>query len=517
MIRVLLQAALAAAFFFAMPSTRAWAQDVTLTSRDGSIEISGTLQTFDGEFYRVETEFGLLVLDGQGVICRGSGCPNLEDYVARFSFAGATGIGEVLLPTLIETFAARRGLRVRRTYVSDQDFRISLWDETAGRLVAEIGFNLTSTEGGFAAFLDEETDIVMALREVRAAEVETAQSLGFGNLADPARSRIVALDALVPVVARGNPQGALAVGEIAAILAGEKTDWDTQQAPILLQGLSADSGLQQAVQDLLLTPAGAMPAAFQEHADEVTLSDAIARDPLAFGIVRFSEIGNGVALPVAGNCGMQLAATRRNLKTEDYPFTLPLFLYLPEERLPLFAREFLKFIGTPAAQGVIRRLGFVDQGRERISLEEQGNRLRNAVAKVGDDAPLTELQRMLNELDGSVRLTTTFRFRGGSTELDAQSSGNVADLARALESGFFAGRELVFAGFSDGEGGWEANRTIARRRAEAVREAVRRAAFAADPSATRLTVAAYGEALPMACDDEEWGRSVNRRVEVWLR
>jgi phosphate transport system substrate-binding protein len=33
----------------------------------------------------------------------------------------------------------------------------------------------------------------------------------------------------------------------------------------------------------------------------------------------------------------------------------------------------------------------------------------------------------------------------------------------------------------------------------------------------RLRAEAYGEALPMACDDSDWGRRVNRRVEVWLR
>jgi phosphate transport system substrate-binding protein len=120
-------------------------------------------------------------------------------------------------------------------------------------------------------------------------------------------------------------------------------------------------------------------------------------------------------------------------------------------------------------------------------------------------------------LKGAARLTTSFRFRVGSTALDAQSAGNVAHLARALESGAFAGRELIFAGFSDGEGGAAANRKIARRRAQEVRDAVRAAAVWADPSKVKLSVEGFGEALPMACDDSDWGRRVNRRVEVWLR
>jgi phosphate transport system substrate-binding protein len=31
-----------------------------------------------------------------------------------------------------------------------------------------------------------------------------------------------------------------------------------------------------------------------------------------------------------------------------------------------------------------------------------------------------------------------------------------------------------------------------------------------------MRTAAFGEALPMACEDTDWGRAVNRRVEVWV-
>ena len=59
------------------------AQDVTLSSRDGSIEIAGTLLSFDGEYFRVETAFGALTVDGSGVTCAGPGCPKLTDFLAR--------------------------------------------------------------------------------------------------------------------------------------------------------------------------------------------------------------------------------------------------------------------------------------------------------------------------------------------------------------------------------------------------------------------------------------------------
>jgi phosphate transport system substrate-binding protein len=248
------------------------------------------------------------------------------------------------------------------------------------------------------------------------------------------------------------------------------------------------------------------------------VAQAVARDPLGFGLTRLSALGKAQQVPLIGGCGMRLAATRQSVKTEDYPFVAPLFLYAPARRLPLFARELLAYLETPAAQLVIRRAGFVDQLRDAIPFGRQGDRLGQAIAQAGPEVPLSELQRLVAVLSGAERLTTTFRFRaGGSAELDAQSYANVGALARALEAGLFAGRELILAGFSDGAGAAEANRRIARARAEAVRDAVLGAATAADPSQARLRIEAFGEALPIACDQSDWGGLINRRVEVWVR
>ena len=48
-------------------------------------------------------------------------------------------------------------------------------------------------------------------------------------------------------------------------------------------------------------------------------------------------------------------------------------------------------------------------------------------------------------------------------------------------------------------------------------QAVREAAETLAKGRVDMDATAFGEALPMACDDSEWGRQVNRRVEVWLR
>ena len=86
-----------------------------------------------------------------------------------------------------------------------------------------------------------------------------------------------------------------------------------------------------------------------------------------------------------------------------------------------------------------------------------------------------------------------------------------------MEVGTYDARRILFVGFSDGDGPSAANRNIALRRADAVRRAITEAAQTEDTKRVTLDVDAFGEALPMACDDSAWGRQANRRVEVWVR
>ncbi|MEO3414629.1 phosphate ABC transporter substrate-binding/OmpA family protein [Roseovarius sp. CAU 1744] len=517
----MLCAAAFVALFAAIGGRTALAQDVTLKSHDGDVEISGNLLGFDGEFYRVETIYGELTVDGSGVLCEGPGCPNLEDYIARVTFSGAPTVGRVLMPALIEAFAIRGDYEMRRETLSDGHFMISLASKVDGSLLGEFTFKLTNTDEGFADLLANEADIAMTLREARATEVKRALDAGLGNLTATGRSRVLALDALVPVVAPSNPIQGITTPQLAQVLSGEIDNWtvlDGPNAPISVHLHDARSGLGQATVDRLLAPQRLelAPGAIR-HADSQSLADAVANDPFALGVTSRSEIGNTWELALKGACGFALNATRRAVKTEDYPLTAPMFLYLPARRFPKLIREFLAYMRDPSAQLVIRRAGFVDQAPEEIRIDEQGDRFANAILRAGDEVPLDELQRMVQTLAPLKRLSTTFRFEAGSARLDAQSRSNVQQLARALEIGLYDARRLVFVGFSDGEGPASSNRNIAMRRATAVQSAVTRAAETANLDRIDLGVEAFGEAMPMACDDSAWGRQVNRRVEVWVR
>jgi phosphate transport system substrate-binding protein len=522
MIKVIRAAVFAALFLFGT-ALSALAQDVTLTSRDSTVELSGTLLGFDGEFYRIQTDYGELTVDGSGVLCEGPGCPNLQDFVAELQISGASTIGAVVMPALIEAFAQKEGYLTKREDGDDPTtFTYLISRASDEKLAARFYFRVTNTDEGFADLLADEADIVMSLREIRPEERRRAREAGLGDMTGTNRSRVLALDAIVPVVAGSNPLRGISPADLAQVLAGRITNWEDlggPDVPIDLHLPDDASGLGQAIVDKLLQPANidSLSGTATRHSTPDALARAVSGDTFALGLTSYADRGDTQTLMLSGVCGFSMQASRRTIKTEDYPLTAPMFLYFPARRLPQLAREFLAFTRGPAAQIVIRRSGFVDQTPEEIMVEEQGNRFTNAITQAGTEITLGELQRMTATLTPMARLSTSFRFEAGSVRLDAQSRSNVQQLARALEVGQYDARRLLFVGFSDGNGAAEANRDIALRRADAVRRAVSEAAVTANLARIDLGVDAFGEAMPMACDDSSWGRQANRRVEVWVR
>lgn len=518
---VFLRMALGVVLLHVLSIVSAVAQDVTLTSRDGSVEIVGTLLGYDGEFYRVDSIYGELTLDGSGVLCSGPGCPDLESFVARISISGATSVGTKLMPALIEAFAVQQEYVVAKTGVAEEVVTYTLSEIGTGRTAASIVVRNSSSREGFADLLAEEADIAMSLREVLPEEVLLGVEAGLGRLSAPGQNRVVALDALVPVVSPRNQVQQISPEDLARVFSGEISNWQEfggVDAPIILHLRNEGSGVLHVFLERIMYPSNrALTDDIVHHSSNSELVEAVASDPFAIGLTTLSEPGRTRPLVLAGGCGFRASAVPEALKSDDYPLTAPMFLYLKSKRLPAIGREFMRFSRSPAAQVAILRAGFIDQAISRTPISRQGDRLANAIRNAGDEVLLDELQRLVTAMDGARRLSVTFRFDGGSSRLNAQSRSNIALLARALETGMIGARELTFVGFSDGDGGADANKRLSRQRAASVRDAVVQEAATADHQRVSLRVEGFGEAMPMACDDTEWGRQINRRVEVWVR
>ena len=495
----------------------AFAQDVSLTSRDGAIEIEGTLLSYDGEFYRVDTIYGPLTLDGEGVTCAGPGCPDLDAFIAEATFSGTRFIGDVLLPALIQSFATQNQFSVTREVQDDAHSTFILSD--AERVRARFALRSSSTAEGYADLIADAADIAMVLREPNRDELGLAASTSPSPLARNKRARVLALDGLIAMTAPDQPVKSLTLEELSKVFQGEIRSWSDLggvETEIVALAPPENTGIHEALLSRIITPFGrGSLQAEQSFPDPDDLADAVARDASSIGLGTLSTVGNAVPMRLKGACGFEQEASVTSLRTEDYPLTLPLMLYTPPRRLPLILREFLAFTRSPAADLVIRRTGYVDQAITESAFGELGDRLAHAIANVSAEAPLVELQRLVETLRNRTRLSTTFRFESG-VRLDVQSSENIARLAQALETGRFDGRSLVFVGFSDGQGPSGPNKELALRRAALVLDQVREAAGIANFDQIEVAADAFGEVLPMACDDIAWGRSLNRRVEVWI-
>ncbi|GFE64498.1 phosphate ABC transporter substrate-binding/OmpA family protein [Litoreibacter roseus] len=467
-----------------------WAEDVLLTSKDGAFRLDGTILSFDREVIRIDTVYGPLTVNREGVECTGIGCP-APDAIPLTVISGASRVGDVLMPALIRAFAASRGLSVDLIRLDPRTERFVLSRDDAA--VSHFDLRQTTTREGFADLIAAEADIVMALREPTQTEQELAAEAEMGDLTDPRHIRVIALDGLVPT----DP-----VGKIDSVSA-EKLSF------AYLRG----------------SPSGAYARGYAEWLavwrDGVSALDQVAAlgqsdlgsETSGIGVAPFSSVDLGAVLPITGTCGITHRATQASLRTEDYPLTMPIMLYTPARKLPQHARAFLSYLQGDRANRIVRRSGFVDLALQRFDLAGQGLRLARGISNARDRQTWRELQRFVEDVRGFDRISMTFRFRDGTARLDAQSEENLSRFAQLLERGRFDGRQIKLIGFSDGVGPAEDNRDLSEDRAASVLDSVTRRL---DASSVKLSAAGFGEILPVACDDTPWGRALNRRVEIWV-
>lgn len=487
---------MAAALSAALSVGPATAQDATLTARDGGLALVGDLLGFDGEVYRLRTRYGDLTVDASAVICDGPACPELAAPRAAIRITGAAEPARALLPPLFAGFAAARGLRFSAE-VQTQGFQIVLTDPATKQVLADIAFSPASPGPAAAALIEGSAEFAVAALPVQGLP-----------------ARVLAMEALVAVVATDNPLPHARTSDLAAALLGEAGNWQAMggpDMPIVLHGLAPEVALSGAIAARLGRP---VPAAVI-HPDATALALAVARDPWALALTGLSGASPARRLPLTDSCDYPLPVSPLAVKAEDYPLAAPLYLLTARRRLPLMAREFMEYLATDAAQAVVEGAGYIDRRPTRAPLTGDGARLLGAIRNAGPEVSLAELQRLADAMTGGERLSLTFRFEDGSSQLDAHSRENLADLARLIGARAFDGFRLDFAGFSDGSGAAEANLSLSLDRAAAVRAAL--ATLAPDlPERELPGIMAFGEALPMACDTTGAGRRINRRVELWL-
>lgn len=131
-----------------------------------------------------------------------------------------------------------------------------------------------------------------------------------------------------------------------------------------------------------------------------------------------------------------------------------------------------------------------------------------------DDARLAELEAQLSELNarptprGMVVTLGDVLFSTGESQLLAGASANMRRLAEFMTDN--PEQSATIEGYTDNVGAAAYNNALAQRRADSVKSELVTLGVAAN----RLTTRSFGEDNPVADNDTETGRQMNRRVEI---
>ncbi|MGF1501211.1 MAG: substrate-binding domain-containing protein [Paracoccaceae bacterium] len=430
----------------------------------------------------------------------------------RLRIAGSNTVGAELMPTLARALLSAGGARPR------------VIETERGRVFAAasgdaIAIEAAGSSTGFRALVDGRADLAMSSRPISEAELSAFAALGQRGLDGPEREHVLALDGVVPVVSPSNPLQTISLDELDAVFSGRITRWSglgLDDRPIRVLARDAQSGTFDSFASLVLGgDKGRLTADAERFESNRALAEAVSADPSAIGFVAAGAVGATAARPLSlrGTCGIVQKSGSFQIKTEDFALARRLFLYTRlAERTGLLA-EAVDFALSEAAQPLIEEAGFVSRAVTTVSGGSERARLDVEAPDIASDATAQRTaERLARLMQGSDRVSVTFRFATGSSLLEGKALQDGPLLARFLNREV-PGATVMLFGFTDARGPFSANQALSVRRAR--QAAALLEASGVDPS--RIESHGFSELMPVFCNDTPSGRSRNRRVEVWIR
>lgn len=502
------------------------AETVQLRSPDGAFNVEGELRNWDDDSYVISVGGADMTVFRSQVECIGAACPTVQvdpalpptDIVIR----GSDTIGDDLMPMLVNGYARSLGATQSDVVPSGPDTTMNIFPETSSfpGLAAEIQAAGSST--GFKALIAREADIGMSSRPAREKEVTAIADQGRGNLLDVSQEYIIAVDSILTIVSPQNPISSLSMQQMADVFSGNITNWSQlggANAPIRVITRPDTSGTRGVFEDAILKPAGLeMSSRAVVIGSNEDIADAVAADPNAIGYVGFAYKDEAKAVNIVSNCGILMSASAFSSKTEEYPLERRLRLFVDNAPMDDVKRGLLDFAVSQAADPFVHEAGFIDLA---VAPDESGASTQRILDIASQVLPPNERalgQNLIDDLTGAQRLTTTFRFKTASAELDNKAIRDLGRMRDFLARPENRGKEVIVAGFADSVGAFSFNRQLAQARADVVYGALRSVlGDTLDQAGIKMHAESYSELSPVGCNDTPRGRERNRRVEIWLR
>ncbi len=506
-------------FGFVMPAIMANAGEVTLKSSDGTANISGEFVEFKDGNYILRTDLGNLSFAASRVSCEGADCPVIDTVKADVHFIGSDTVGLGVMPLLLEGYAAYQNAEIS---ISETQIE----DEVVANFVGEGGFGdeigsylVTSTTSGrgLSEFASTQNAVSMASRRIKPKEARALRKAGMGNMVSVDQEHIIAVDSLAVIVNQSNSLTAISIPDLQAIYSGAVTNWKQlggDDLPITVITHNEGSGTLSTFRKNVFgkdVPATLETAIVGE--DNIAIAKRVNDTPGAIGFVGYAFQRGAKPLDLISQCGIVSSPDPFSVKTEEYTLGRRLYLYNAENPDPKI-KDFVSYVMSGAADGVIEKSGFIDLGitsRDQSMDSARANALLNADVDAFEGNAIRE---MLADMKNTARLSTTFRFRPGSSKLDelgVLAMGRLVDYLKDQPEG----STVMLVGFTDNVGPFAANHRLSLKRAQQILDVLQ---DTAGEQLSHITFLAdgFGEISPSACNNLENGRSINRRVEVWI-
>ncbi len=458
-----------------------------------------------------------------------------EEHTAEFGIRGSNTIGERLMPMLIEAYSTKTfGVPSSSKSTAPEHLTIELKKPKASSPAAVIDFRSEGSGTAPPALKTHEIEIGMMSRRIKPEEATDIQAAQNVDLREPGSEHVVALDGLAVVVNASNPIAKLTLPQIAQIFAGEITNWRDVKGrnkanaeiagpdlPIRVHARDNKSGTYDTFKNVVLEreePKRKLSASASRYKSSEELSAAVSKDPGAIGFIGFPYINKNVPIRIQSTCGLESEPSNFTVKLETYPLARRLFLYTlgkPNDRI---VRSLVDYALSDDAQKTVVEAGFIDQTVENQTPEGQQHFVRMIEAQpayalpAGKDVPKDMGQQFSKSISGMRRTSIVFRFQRNESVLDTLARQNVGRLGRYLAQPAQKNRKALLVGFADSDGGWDSNLALANARARSVVKELQSLGL----RLPALQTASQSYMAPVACNDSDWGRALNRRVEVWI-
>jgi phosphate transport system substrate-binding protein len=517
--RTLLKAALLAGS--TMIPMAALAEEVSLKSSDGTVNLVGEFVEFVDNSYVIRTALGELRVNAANIRCEGEACPTFDVASADLVFAGSDTVGLGIMPLLMSGFAANLDAEITTSATGTPNEALSSFvgDQGFGDPIGSVVVTSTVSGDAFKALLDKSAVFGMASRRITPEEARALKAADAGNMISPAQEHIIAAGSLIVIVHPENPVKSLTVEQVRNIYAGIIVNWSEvggPDLPIMVLDRSADSGTRSQFMGAMFGEDVPPALATATILDDNAASSAAASDnPAAIAYVGNAFVRSARALPLVSECGITMEPSDFAVRTEEYPLFRRLYLYNRGDNMTPLGQQIIDFAMSPAADEVIARSGFIDLGVARQPQTLDSARGQGLLAPNPDAYESGVMREMLAAMIDYDRLSTTFRFSPGSAKLDERGQVDISRLATYLE-GQPEGTKVLFVGFTDDVGEFTSNRSLSEGRAKQMMEALM--SYAGDRIANvEIASMGFGEVAPSACNNSDAGRAINRRVEVWIQ